>query len=66
METKVREAKASTPEEIKQMIKHAQEQPGVAELMEAYGRYDEYIKQADAYLASLRPKDIISTTDSTA
>lgn len=66
MDDKVREAKASTSEEIERMIKHAQEQPGIAELMEAYGRYDEFVKQADAYLSSFRPKDIISTTDSTA
>ncbi len=52
-------------EEYEALLKHAQEQPGITELMQAYGRYDEFIKQAKAYLPSIQPKDIISTTNST-
>lgn len=59
------EQKSSVSNERDELIKEALKQPGIADLMEAYGRYDEYIKQAEAYLSSAQPKNITSTTDST-
>jgi len=36
-------------EELDTLIKKAQSQPGITELMRAYGRYDEVLEQSRAY-----------------
>ncbi len=36
--------------ELDTLIKKAQSQPGITELMRAYGRYDEVIEQSRAYI----------------
>lgn len=37
-------------EELDTLIRKAQSQPGITELMRAYGRYDEVIEQSRAYV----------------
>ncbi|MGF3496677.1 MAG: hypothetical protein ACQXXC_03500 [Methanolinea tarda] len=37
-------------EELDTLIKKAQSQPGITELMRAYGRYDEVLEQSRAYV----------------
>jgi len=50
--------------EYDEVVKKAQQQPGIAELMKAYGRYDELVKRANAYLSRPGTKVIISTSNS--
>ncbi|MEM3064476.1 MAG: hypothetical protein QW177_03790 [Candidatus Nitrosotenuis sp.] len=45
-------------------MKEAAKQPGIAELMKVYGKYDELVRQSNEYLANTRPRSIISTTNS--
>lgn len=45
------------------LIKKAQEQPGIAELMQVYGTYDSLVKQANAYLGTSKAKILISSTN---
>jgi len=40
--------------EAEEMIRKAQAQPGIADLMRAYGRYDEVMEQSRAYLERRR------------
>jgi hypothetical protein len=51
--------------QIEELLKRAQEQPGIAELMAVYGRYEEVVAQSHEYLAGTKPKSIISTTSET-
>jgi len=37
-------------EELDRLIRKAQSQPGIIELMRAYGRYDEVVEQSRAYI----------------
>jgi hypothetical protein len=50
--------------ECSELIRRAQQQPGVKELSQAYGYYDRLVRQSNAYLAITRPKVILSTTNS--
>ena len=54
---------ATLPEDIENIIKQAQAQPGIAELMKAYGRYDEVMEQSRAYVAgrATQAKTLLST-----
>src|SRR5207244_11037912 len=51
--------------EYDDMISSAQNQPGIPELMKAYGQYDLLVRQTAEYLNSIPPKLIIFTSDST-
>jgi len=55
----------NTLKKYNKMIKHANDQPGMKELMRAYGRYDELIKQSNEYFANIAPQKIIITSNST-
>lgn len=46
--------------ELDELIKSAQKQPGVADLMFVYGQYDEMMQKSREYLEGVRPKVIIS------
>ncbi|MEA3324513.1 MAG: hypothetical protein U9Q37_05160 [Euryarchaeota archaeon] len=46
--------------ELDELIKSAQKQPGVADLMFVYGQYDEMMRKSREYLEGARPKVIIS------
>ena len=46
--------------ELDELIKSAQEQPGVADLMFVYGQYDEMMQKSREYLEGVRTKVIIS------
>ena len=52
-------------QEQKELIKKAQEQPGIKELMITYGHYEELIEQSNKYFAEILPKSAISTTNNT-
>ncbi len=51
-------------EEYKEIVKRAQEQPGIAELMQVYGQYDLLVRQSHDYLSRTQSKTIIATTSS--
>ena len=48
--------------EIDGLIKSAQEQPGIADLMFVYGQYDEMLQKSREYLEGVKPKVIISAS----
>jgi hypothetical protein len=43
----------------------ARHNPGINELLRAYGVYESTVRQVEAYLGLLKPGPIVSTTDST-
>lgn len=51
--------------ELDELIKKAQKEPGIVDLLAVYGQYGEVIKKSNEYLAGTRPKTIISTTAGT-
>ncbi len=51
-------------QEYDEIIKRAQGQPGIAELMQVYDQYDLLLRQSHEYLSSTRPKTVIATTNS--
>jgi hypothetical protein len=55
---------SSLAEDFNEIVKKAQEQPGITELMQVYGNYDSLVKQMNVYLGNTKPKIIISTTNS--
>lgn len=66
MTPKEKGKKRSVPKsDYEELIRRAQEQPGVAELMEAYGKYAEAMSSLEEYFYAMRPKAISSTTDRT-
>ena len=48
--------------ELDELIKSAQQQPGIAELMLVYGQYDEMLRKSREYLEGVKPKVIISAS----
>jgi hypothetical protein len=55
---------SSSATEHQDLIKQAQKQPGIKELMEAYGYYDRIAKQSAEYFARTRQKVIVSVSNS--
>lgn len=47
------------------LIKKVQEQPGIRELMEVYGQYEELMLQTSEYLFNTTPRPAIATSDRT-
>ena len=45
--------------ELDELIKSAQQQPGIADLMFVYGQYDEMLRKSSEYLEGVKPKVII-------
>jgi len=45
--------------ELDVLIKSAQQQPGIADLMFVYGQYDEMMQKSREYLEGVRPKVVI-------
>ena len=56
----------SVVSDYEDMMKLLQKQPGIDNLMKTYGRYNNIIRNANSYYASIRPKSIISSSNSTA
>ncbi len=56
--------KKSLDQEYEEIIKQAQKQPGMAELMKVYGEYDEYLIKSQAYLGLRRTAKYFSNTSS--
>ncbi len=48
--------------ELDELIKSAQQQPGIADLMFVYGQYDEMLRKSREYLEGVKPKVIISAS----
>jgi len=48
--------------ELGELIKSAQKQPGIADLMFVYGQYDEMLEKSREYLEGIKPKVIISAS----
>ncbi len=48
--------------ELDELVKSAQEQPGIADLMFVYGQYAEMLEKSSEYLEGIKPKDIISVS----
>ncbi|MFZ2071915.1 MAG: hypothetical protein WAV32_10055 [Halobacteriota archaeon] len=53
---------AKTKLGLEELIKSAQEQPGIADLMFVYGQYDEMLQKSREYLEGVKPKVIISAS----
>jgi len=51
--------------EHEKLMKKAQQQPGIKELMIVYGQYEEMLRQSHEYLLGVMPKEIISATNNT-
>jgi ribosome-binding protein aMBF1 (putative translation factor) len=47
-----------------EFVKRAQEQPGIKELAQAYGRYEQLVRQSELYLSITKPKFIAWNTNS--
>ena len=52
--------------DIEAIIREAQNQPGISELMRAYGRYDEVMEQNQAYtgIRNIEPYTVLSNQTS--
>ena len=48
--------------ELDELIKSAQQQPGIADLMFVYGQYDEMLRKSREYLEGVKPNVIISAS----
>jgi hypothetical protein len=63
MKNKTRSEK-SLSEEYQEIIKRAQQQPGIKELSEAYGRSELLAKRSREYFAKMKPKFVTFNTTS--
>jgi len=52
--------------ELDELIKSAQEQPGIADLMFVYGQYAEMLEKSRKYLEGIKPKPNITASSSSA
>jgi hypothetical protein len=52
--------------EVEERKSKKEENPGIAELMEAYGRYEEFLHQVREYFNAMKPKFALSVADSSA
>lgn len=48
--------------ELDELIKKAQKEPGIVDLLAVYGQYGEVLEKSREYLAGMEPKTIVSTT----
>jgi hypothetical protein len=55
---------SSLVSEYSDLIKKAQQRPGLKELLQLYGQYEAAVRQSREYLSIIRPKMMISTTNS--
>ncbi len=51
--------------ELDELIKKAQAEPGIVDLLAVYGQYGEVMEKSREYLVGMKPKIIISTTSGT-
>jgi hypothetical protein len=54
----------SVGKDFENLLKSAMEHPGVAEVMKAYGQYQTFLAQTEAYLEVLTDEPVFSVTDS--
>lgn len=59
-----RSPRKSLKTEYQEIMKQAKKQPGVAELMKVYGRYDELLTQSQAYLGLIQATETFSVSTS--
>ena len=63
MKNKTRSEK-SLSEEYQEIIRRAQQEPGIKELSKAYGRYDQIARRSQEYFTNMRRKSVIFNTTS--
>jgi hypothetical protein len=51
--------------ELNELIKKAQAEPGIVDLLAVYGQYGEVMEKSRKYLIGMEPKIIVSTTSGT-
>lgn len=51
--------------DLDELIKRAQKEPGIVDLLGVYGQYREVLEKSRQYLAGMLPKTNISTTAGT-
>lgn len=51
--------------ELDELIRKAQAEPGIMDLLAVYGHYGEIMEKSRNYLVGMKPKTIISTTSGT-
>jgi hypothetical protein len=51
--------------EYEELLRKADEIPGIKELSEVYGSYEAVLQQSQEYLMETRQRSIVSTTNST-
>lgn len=56
----------TTARDLEELIRSAQAQPGIVELMAAYGRSEELLRIYNTYLDALKPKSIIGASANSA
>jgi hypothetical protein len=56
-------AEEKEEQEYDELIKKAQEQPGIKELMLVYGDYERMMRQSHEYLMVMVPRSIISSNN---
>lgn len=57
--------KSKKEKEYDKMLKQAQKQPGLAELMKVYGQYSALLAHSQQYLGNLTPTESFSVGTST-
>ena len=57
---------SDTVEEYETLLRNALKQPGIKELMEVYGQYEEFVRQTNEYLFNVTPRPEITASNSTA
>jgi len=55
-----------TRAKFEQLVREAELQPGVVDLLRVYGGYEYALRQIDAYLAAANPQPVFSTSNSSA
>lgn len=56
-------AGADPQRELSELLSRAREMPGLPELFQAYGEYESFVEQVEAYFEAARPREILSTVD---
>jgi hypothetical protein len=57
---------SNTTEEYETLVRNALKQPGIKELMEVYGQYEDLVRQTNEYLFNVTPRPEITSSNSTA
>ncbi len=56
---------SNTNEDYEALVGNALKQPGIKELMEVYGQYEDLVRQTNEYLFNVTPRPEITSSNST-